>query len=379
MPAFFFVPVRQAAMTTHLLDATMFWNASGGVQRYLRAKHGWIASNTAWRHTVASPMQDEVSTLQLPALPLPGSNGDYRLPWHRKKLGDLLRGARPSLIESADPYRLAWAALDAARSLGIPCAAFCHSNLPRMAGLAAGQTFGRAAAAATRCYAVRLYSRFDLVLAPSRAMVEQLAEWGVARTAHQPLGVDSDVFHPCRRDPGWRRTLGLPDDARLLVYVGRFAPEKNLPALIEAVRLLGRRYWLLAVGSGTHPPRGERVIVGPPVRDPRAVATLLASSDLFVHAGRHETFGLSVLEALACGLPVVAPAVQGLGELVDDRWGRTVVGEGAADHARAIAEAFESDHPTMSRAARERALRNDWSEVLPQLHARYCGLLGCTP
>ncbi|WP_229507965.1 hypothetical protein [Massilia sp. Dwa41.01b] len=73
-------------------------------------------------------------------------------------------------------------------------------------------------------------------------MVEQLHDMGVQGARHQSLGIDSAVFHPSRRVETLRAHLRLPPDARLLVYAGRFTPEKKLPLLIEAVRKLGRPY-----------------------------------------------------------------------------------------------------------------------------------------
>ena len=68
----------------HLLDATMFWNPSGGVRRYVVAKRAFIdARRPGWRHTVATPTPDDDQQLRVPALPLPGSGGAYRLPWRR--------------------------------------------------------------------------------------------------------------------------------------------------------------------------------------------------------------------------------------------------------------------------------------------------------
>jgi alpha-1,6-mannosyltransferase len=359
----------------HLVDATMFWNPSGGVGRYLCAKRRWLASHTNWRHSIASPVADAESTVWLPSSPLPGSHGEYRLPWRRRALARRLRESRPSLIEAADPYRLAWAALDAANALSIPSVAFCHSNLAQLARTASGGTFGRIAEAAARRYARRLYRRFDLVLAPSRAMTDHLVDWGVPHAAHQPLGVDTAFFHPQRRDLDWRRSLGVPESARLLVYVGRFAPEKYLQTLADAVHLLGSAYWLVMLGSGACVPSGNRVIVLPPARGIDAVATALASCDLFVHAGRQEAFGLSVLEAMASGIPVVAQAAEGLAERVDEQVGRGVVGTTALAFAEAIADVFADDWRALARTARRRAESCDWDRVLPQLHLRYRQLL----
>ena len=361
----------------HLLDATMFWNPSGGVRRYVVAKRQWIRSHPGWRHTLATPRPDGDAgdALAVPSLPLPGSAGAYRLPWRRAAAASLLCRAGPDLIEAGDPYRLAWSALDAAHTLGIPAVAFCHSNLEQMAGLAAGPHWRDAAQRVARRYAAHLYGQFDLVLAPSRAMLAHLHDWGVGAARLQPLGVDTRVFEPCRRRAHWRELLGLPDDARLLVYAGRFAPEKNLPTLVAATRRLGPHHWLIAVGSGPAPPHGERVIVLPALHDPGVLATVLASADVFVHAGAQETFGLSVLEAMACGLPVVARAAEGLAELVDDSVGHGVAGDTPAAFADAIADLLARDTQPLREAARRRALAHDWEQVLPALWGHYRRLL----
>ena len=82
----------------------------------------------------------------------------------------------------------------------------------------------------TRSYLARLYRQFDMVMAPSRLMVQQLAEMGIAGAVHQPLGIDLDVFRPQRRIGTLRQHLHLPPDARLLVYAGRFTADKKLDA-----------------------------------------------------------------------------------------------------------------------------------------------------
>ncbi len=129
------------------------------------------------------------------------------------------------------------------------------------------------------------------------------------------------MFHPTRATPAGAPRRGWPDDARVLVYAGRFAPEKHLDVLADAVDRLGAPYVLLAVGAGPAPPRGERARRRPAVRrvERSELATVLASADAFVHAGDQETFGLSVLEAMACGTPAVVRDAEGLGELVERR------------------------------------------------------------
>jgi alpha-1,6-mannosyltransferase len=294
----------------------------------------------------------------------------------------VLVGLAPDLIEAGDPYRVAWAARDAAQRLGIPAVAYCHSNIVAMARLAGGGRFGARAARWAERYARHVYGGFDLVLAPSRSMAAHLADWGVARVACQPLGVDTAVFRPQARDATFRARRGWPDDARVLVYAGRFAREKHLDVLADAVGRLGAPYVLLAVGAGpAPPPRSERVVVEAFVASASELATVLASADAFVHAGDQETFGLSVLEAMACGTPAVVRATEGLGELADHGAALGVAAGSGADFAAAIESLFSADRGERSRRARRQAEASDWRIVLPGLVGHYLRLLGeaCAP
>ena len=209
-------------------------------------------------------------------------------------------------------------------------------------------------------------------------MAAHLEDWGVPRVACQPLGVDTSAFRPEARDLGWRERRGWGPDTRLLVYAGRFAPEKHLDVLADAVARLGAPYVLLAVGAGPAPPRAsERVVVAPFVASTAELATLLASADAFVHAGDQETFGLSVLEAMACGTPAVVRDAAGLGELAGAGAAIAVKAGTADSFAGAIESLFvANDAEERSRAARRRAEASDWRRVWPGLFGHYLRLLG---
>ena len=337
--------MRAMSEPLHLVDTTMFWSPTGGgVRRYLQTKHAWLAGQAGWRHSIAVPRVDgtEAGAATLPSIALPGSGG-YRLPLRRAEIARVLGRLMPDLIEAGDPYRVAWGARDAAQRLGIPAVAYCHSNIVAMARLAGGRRFGARAARWAERYARHVYGGFELILAPSRSMAAHLGDWGIARVACQPLGVDTAVFRPEARDAAFRARRGWPDDARVLVYAGRFAPEKHLDVLADAVGRLGAPYVLLAVGAGpAPPPSGERVIVQSFVASASELATVLASADAFVHAGDQETFGLSVLEAMACGTPAVVRASEGLGELAGR--GAAIGVAGATGMPRAILTDDSSDH-----------------------------------
>lgn len=360
----------------HLIDITMFYAAEGGgVSTYLNAKARWLSRRGRVRHTVMSPNVQgggqAPELVRIPAMSFPGING-YRLPLSVSSCSRLLRAARPDLIEAGDAGHCGWAALRAARRLGVPAVAFYHSDLPRLVE----RRFGCAVAQGTRRYLAHLYREFDMVLAPSRLMVQQLADMGVDDALHQPLGIDSTVFRPERRVETLREHLRLPRDARLLVYAGRFTAEKKLALLVAAVRKLGRPYHLVLVGGGNCPlPRYPQLTFIPFKRDQRQLARLLASCDLLVHPGDYETFGLIVLEAMACGLPVVGTTGGGVAELVDEQTGLLARPNDVDSLAEAISAMYERDLAAMGAHARRKAEHHDWNQVFPQLLQRYGDLL----
>ena len=361
----------------HLVDITMFYAAEGnGVSTYLNAKARWLARHGRIRHTILSPNVDSggdaPALVRVPAFALPGING-FRMPLSVRAPARLLRQAQPDLIEVGDAGHSAWAALRLRRRLDVPAIAFYHSDLPRLVR----PRFGHTAEGVTCKYLAHLYRQFDLVLAPSRVMVEQLHEIGVHGARHQPLGIDSAIFHPSRRIATLRSYLRLAPDARLLVYAGRFTAEKKLPLLIEAVRKLGRPYHLLMIGGGAELPRYPQITYMPFKRNQRHLARLLASCDVLVHPGDCETFGLIVLEAMACGLPVVATSGGGVAELVDERTGVLAEPNSVDSLAEAIEAIYERDLAELGANARRKAAEYyDWDEILPQVMRRYQAVLG---
>ncbi len=360
-------------MPAHLADVTQFWSLSGGgVRRYLTAKRRWLARHTVWCHSLVVPGDGKGGTL--PSVPLPFSQG-YRWPYSRAGSARRIVDLQPDLIECGDPLAAFSAAARAANRLRVPLVAFAHCDLPAMAARFGGATAERLAAA----YLRRIYGRCELVLAPSRHTRARLHDYGVERVRVQPLGVDTSIFRPQAPAIDWRAQLNLPHATRVLVYAGRFAPEKNLHVLTEAVRRLGPAYALIAIGAGPTPPAGPQVIALPFRRDTAQLAAAINGADVFVHAGDAETFGLGALEALACGVPVVACAAAAVTEMIDDRVGAavawTVPAKRADQFAQAISAVCERGRESYATPARARALCYDWKPVFGQLFGRYVRLM----
>ncbi len=363
----------------HLADITMFYApASGGVRTYLGAKRAWLRSQPCVEHSLLVPGAQRAcdqGVCILPAPSIPFSQG-YRFPLREGPWVELLRELSPNVIEAGDPYRLGWAALTAGRAMDVPVIGFYHSDLPRLVGARAGRWTDPLLDA----YVRRLYRHFDRVLAPSRVMADKLERLGVERVQVQPLGVDINQFHPRLADPQARGRLGIPDNARLLIFAGRGSREKHVPLLLRTMQFLGPNYHLLLVGSHMPTRTPANVTVLDHFIDQGELARLMASSDAMLHAGDQETFGLVILEAMASGLPVVGVRAGAVAELVVPGTGLLAVPRCADSMAQSVRALFADGSPEMGRLAR-RHVENHyaWERVLPSLLGHYRELCGDVP
>lgn len=376
--------VRDAAQAAapddvRLIDTTMLYAPrSGGVRRYLNSKRTWLAANRPGvRHTLVVPgardAYDGQGRVSIYAAPLPFGDG-YRWPVVKQAWMERLVRQRPDIIEAGDPYTPGLAALRAGDALGIPVVGFCHTDLGALAALHIGEW---AEKPVQRRWAA-IYRQFDQAVAPSQFIAGRLVEAGVSNAIGLPLGVDVDIFHPARANAGdLRAQLGLSARHRILVFAGRPAREKRLDVLVEAVERLGDPYVLLLVGAGAGAPVSDRVICMDYQRDPASLARILASCDAFVHANDNEPFGLVVLEAMACGLPVIGVAAGGVAESVDSAVGALASASEASAMAEAIEDVFRRGAQALGHAARQRAEeRHGWDSVFGTLCTIYGGLTG---
>lgn len=362
-----------------LVDTTMLYAPrSGGVKRYLLSKKAWIEGNRPGvSHSLIVPgARHKARTdgiVQLRATKLPFGDG-YRWPTSVRRWSAWVAAMKPSIIEAGDPYTPGQGALEAGQRVGCPVVGFCHSDPASLAAL----HFGEWAKKPVEKRWARLFSQFDRVISPSRFIARRLEEAGVDNIIIRPLGVEIDTFRPERRDRQWLlKQLGLGEDARLLCFAGRPAKEKNVDVLIEAVQKLGAPYHLVLVGAGAGMPAEDRVISMPYEKDPKAVARIIASCDAFVHANDKEPFGLIVLEAMACGRPVVGVNAGGVAETVDPSVGQLAASADADDYAQAVEALFARDIEAIGRAAREKAVNQfAWNRVFEDLCMVYGELTG---
>lgn len=362
-----------------LVDTTMLYAPrSGGVKRYLLSKKAWLEmERPGVAHSLVVPgahhRAGDDGIVQLHATKLPFGDG-YRWPTSVRRWGAWVASLQPSLIEAGDPYTPGQGALEAGQRAGCPVVGFCHSD---PAGLAALH-FGEWAKKPVEKRWARLFGEFDRVISPSRFIARRLEEAGVRDIVVRPLGVEIDTFRPDRGDRDWLvKKLGLPQSARLLCFAGRPAREKNIDVLIQAVQALGDPYHLILVGAGAGMPAEERVISLPYEANPKAVARIIASCDAFVHANDKEPFGLIVLEAMACGRPVVGVNAGGVKETVDDTVGQLARSADPRHYAAAIEALFARDIEALGVAARLRTVeRFSWNRVFEDLGSVYAEVSG---
>jgi len=351
---------------------------SGGVTRYLREKRAWLARHTAMRHTLVVPaLRDGVGPRgEILIRTRAWTRSPYRWPYDVPRWVREIAARAPDIIEAGDPGPVGWIARHVASRLDIPLVAFCHADVLRMTA----QRFTAALDVGVREYLRAFYSRCDVVVAPSRYMRDRLAQWGVERVVVRPLGVDLTTFNPAARTVDLRRQLALPREARLLIYAGRVAPEKNIDVLLGAFRRLGRRYHLVIAGANAlhgHPPN---VTVLPFLDSAPDLARLLASADGLVHAGDQETFGLIFLEAMACGRGVIAPAAGAAPEVIADEAGVLVPPRDADALAQGIVAFYERGPDAFGANARRRVEQTyTWDAAMRGLLGVYRGALSRAP
>ncbi|MET9528389.1 glycosyltransferase family 4 protein [Streptomyces coeruleorubidus] len=310
--------------------------------------------------------------VHVPSLPLPGYP-QVRVALPSRRLAATLIEHRADVVHLASPFVLGVRGMAAAARLGTPAVAVYQTDL---AGYARTYMGAGEAAAWRRIRSV--HGAADLTLAPSSAALRDLETHGVPRVELWPRGVDTVRFRPDRRDEALRRELA-PNGELIVGYVGRLAPEKQVELLAGACGLEGVR--IVVVGDGPSRPGLEQVLPGAVFLGRRTgddLARVFASFDVFAHTGPFETFCQTVQEAMASGLPVVAPAAGGPLDLVaHGRTGLLVPPRDTAavrDAVRALA-ADPALRAAFGAAGRATVEGRTWAAVGDQLIGHYANVL----
>lgn len=310
-------------------------------------------------HRVPSRMFPKVTSLPL------------GIPWPR--IARVLRGFGPDVVHLASPALLGYGGVRAARYLGVPSVAVFQTDI---AGFAA--SYGVSGAArASWAWLRHLHSLADRTLAPSSASIEDLVAHRIPRVHRWARGVDVTGFAPSARSAALRRQWS-PDGRPIVGFVGRLAPEKH----VERLTALSARgdLQVVVVGDGVDRDKLRKAM-------PAAVfagalygaelATAYASMDVFVHPGEHETFCQTVQEAMASGLPVVAPAAGGPIDLVTPMQTGILLGVNEfADRLPTAVDHLIAERARYSVAARRSVLDRTWPAICDELLGHYEAVTG---
>lgn len=305
----------------------------------------------------------------LRSVPLP-SYPDVRVVFARAaRLAAILRDFRPDVVHLASPFVLGWQGVAAADALRVPSVAVYQTDV-----VAYAEKYGMPQAAAlVGGHIGRLHRRATLTLAPSSASMQQLEQLGVDRLRRWGRGVDAQRFAPDRRSDAWRARVA---PGRTIVgYVGRLAPEKQVADLAALAGIPGTT--LVVVGDGPARPALERALPGAVFTGHLAGAALaeaLASFDVFVHPGESETFGQTIQEALASGVPVVATGTGGPVDLVRSSVDGWLYRPGDLGDLRArVADLVgdEGKRRAFAAAARESVRDRTWEALCRRLVEHY--------
>jgi len=276
---------------------------------------------------IYSPTVDEPAfpptgdLVSLPSVSIPG-RPEYRLGLGlNSRVRRDLHQFQPNIVHIAAPDIVGHRAVSWARRRRIPAVASVHTRFETYLAYYHLQWLEPL----VRMLLRRLYRRCEAIMAPAESTAAVLRAQRMNREiAIWTRGIDREQFNPERRDMAWRRGLGIADDELVVCFLGRIVMEKGLDVFADAIRAFagqGLKYRVLVIGEGPARPWFEQ-------QQPDAIflgqltgadlARALASSDVLLNPSVTEAFGNVTLEAMACGLPVVAAEATGATNLVRD-------------------------------------------------------------
>ena len=318
----------------------------------------------------------------VPAIPFPGRS-EYRLPIGiPRKVQHDLRDFGANIFHVASPDFLGHRAVTLARKWREPVVASVHTRFetyPRYYGYAFLEPMVEGVLR-------RFYRRCDAIFAPSESMAQLLREQRMSYDVGiWTRGVDTQIFSPGQRNMTWRRSIGLEDDMPAISFIGRLVMEKGLDVFAEAIDILeqrGVRQRVVVIGQGPARDWFEKRLPSGAIfagfQRGEDLGRAVASTDLLFNPSVTETFGNVTLEAMACGLPVVAARATGSSSLIEDGVsGRLIQPGGNLAFARAIELYCENGDARRAggEAGRKASERYEWDRVNQDLIEAYLRII----
>ena len=327
------------------------------------------------------PTGDLVSIPSIP-FPVPGRS-EYRFPIKLSaQVRRDLNHFKPNLIHVSSPDIVGRRAVSYAHQHRIPAVASMHTRFETYLRYYKMGFLEPIMVADLR----RFYRRCDAVVAPSESMAQEMHAQGMAdHVGIWSRGIDRDRFNPARRDNAWRQSLGIAASEIVIGFLGRVVMEKGLDVFCDSITALKKRgvaHKILVIGDG--PARDwltkqlpEASFVG--FQEGEALGRAVASMDVLFNPSITETFGNVTLEAMACGIPVVAADATGSRSIIDHGvTGQLVTPGSIAGFADALAAYCTNEQlrKTHAAAAQTATDRYDWGRINQVLIDIYLGLVG---
>jgi phosphatidylinositol alpha 1,6-mannosyltransferase len=287
-----------------------------------------------------------------------------------RMLEPLLEGFAPDVIHLASPIFLGHYVTKIAKRMGIPTVSVYQTDI---AGFARHYGLTIAHSSLWR-WVSRIHQNSDMTLAPSNWSCRELEENGVGNVRLWKRGVNLENFQPSRRDEALRSELSGNGEKTIVGYVGRLANEKRIDDL--AILDSQPDIQIVIVGMGPAEAKLKRalpnaIFVG--YQSGLDLAKYVASFDLFVHTGKHETFCQSIQEALASGVPVIGPNSGGPVDLIDhERTGLLIDTARPLELLAAVnVLRYSTRYQEMRIAARKAVMHRTWNYIISQLMEHY--------
>jgi glycosyltransferase involved in cell wall biosynthesis len=410
-------------------DVNNFYSPrGGGVKTYHEHKIAYFLRHPEHTYTLVygaerAGIEQLGANVRVVRLPGVRMSPDYHFVFNAFRLRRVLSEAEPDVIEIGEPYFLPWVTRVAALGRGRPILGYWHADFPityveRPVGRHASPRLGRLCGRVSWWYARRTYGPLAGILVASNAVSARMNEHGLLRTRYAPLGVDTTLFAPEKRDaclresvgtgrreaPGGQAPKGHGGAARehssaacggetaperpIILFPHRLTEEKGLSVMLEAFPRIAEATNAVLVLAGTGP--GEKLLLSFAeerndvhylgyLTDRELLARWYASADLVCALSPTETFGFTAIEALASGCPVVVADQGALPELVEDTGCGVIVPHRRPDLLAEAAIALLTDPPRREEAGkqgRRRAIEDyEWERVFERILGWYaCAL-----
>jgi glycosyltransferase involved in cell wall biosynthesis len=281
---------------------------------------------------------------------------------------------RPDVVHIATEGPLGWSALQAAKVLKLPVTSDFRTNFQSYSKHYGVGWLRKPIVA----YLRKFHNATACTMVPTRELKRTLSENGFANLKVVSRGVDTKLFNISKRDSSLRSSWGATDNTKVLISVGRMAPEKNLDQVLktyEALKLTGQSFKLVMVGDGPLKEQFQKrypEIIFPGMLSQSNLAAYYASSDLFIFPSQTETFGNVTLEALASGIPVLAFDCAAARDWVQTGTNGWLVAENNPEGFAAQAVTIFNSKDLLdqiTQSTRQQVVHLDWDQIAEQVES----------